>query len=207
MAQQTITSNQTQPLGGPNTGTGTDQGDLWDTVVTKINAMFSDIYQGARAMVAGGGTATYAPSGNIVQNVAQIGSSATNTTQTLMSYVLPASTLKTVGQGLMITAWGTFAGNAAGKTLQLTVGGQNINTGSVTQSGSTWILQGEVFKTAANAQTDLFTAQLGTVFVAPKAVTDTSTDTGTISIAVTILDASAGQSNVLENGLTIEFYP
>jgi hypothetical protein len=33
--------------------------------------------------------------------------------------------------------------------------------------------------------------------------TDTSTDTGTILVAVTMLDASAAQSNLLEYGLLV----
>lgn len=46
MAQITITSNN-DPLGLPNTGTGTDQGMTWQTAVTNINANFSELYAAA----------------------------------------------------------------------------------------------------------------------------------------------------------------
>lgn len=44
MALQTVNSNSAQPLGGPNMGLGTDQGDSFDTLVSKINAMMSELY-------------------------------------------------------------------------------------------------------------------------------------------------------------------
>lgn len=46
MVQQTLNQNTTQPLGLPNTGTGTDQGDTWDQTIAKLNAMFTEVYAG-----------------------------------------------------------------------------------------------------------------------------------------------------------------
>lgn len=46
MAQQTIVKNSGQPLGLPNTGLGTDQGDTWDQAVDKINANTTELYAG-----------------------------------------------------------------------------------------------------------------------------------------------------------------
>lgn len=43
MAQSTINNNNL-PLGLPNTGTGTDAGDTWDSAVLKINTMFTEVY-------------------------------------------------------------------------------------------------------------------------------------------------------------------
>lgn len=43
MAYQAIDDND-QPLGVPNTGTGTDQGDTWAQAVAKINANFTELY-------------------------------------------------------------------------------------------------------------------------------------------------------------------
>lgn len=144
--------------------------------------------------------------GNLSVSVSQIGSSATNTTQTLKSYTLPADTLNADGRGVKITAWGTFAGNAAPKTMQLNFGGASINAGSVTQSGSTWLFEGYVYRSAANTQRILFKQNVGGVVVVPKSTSDTSVDTGTISISVQGLDASATQSNILCNGLVVELF-
>lgn len=44
MALQVLNSNSVQPLGLPNTGTGTDEGDLWNAAVTKLNAMMTELY-------------------------------------------------------------------------------------------------------------------------------------------------------------------
>ena len=205
MAKQTINSNSVEPFGTPNQGLGTEFGDTWAAAVSKLNAMFTDLYNGAKALVAGTGTAVFGAAGNISTNVTQLGSSATNTTQTLMSYVLPANTLAAAAQGMLITAWGKTAANAAPKTLALNVGGLTVNTGAQTFSGSNWLLTGIVYKTAANAQTGALNSQFGTTLVLTNG-TDTSVDTGTINISVTMLDASAGQSNVLQNGLLVEFF-
>lgn len=52
MAQSTINTNS-QPLGLPNTGTGTDGGDTWPQVVTKLNAMLAELYAGSGVSVPG----------------------------------------------------------------------------------------------------------------------------------------------------------
>ena len=206
MAQQTLNSNSVQPFGVPNTGTSVEQGDTWDAAVLKLNAMFTDLYTGAKALVAGIGTAVFGPSGNISVNVTQLGSSATNTTQNLMSYVLPANTLANAGQGIMVTAFGQKAANAAAVTFALNIGGMTVNTGSVTSSGSNWEMQGIYYKIGSDKQVGCLNAMTGLTPVKVVAGTDTSVDTQTINISVTILDASAGQSNVLMDGLIVQFF-
>jgi hypothetical protein len=141
--------------------------------------------------------------GSLSNNVTTIGSSATNTTQTLMTYTIPASTLKAAGNGVMVTAFGKKAGNAAGVTLQLKVGGATINSGNETQSGVSWTMTARYVKTTSDNQTALLQSTIGTLLVPPVSTTDTSTDTGTILVAVTMLDASAAQSNLLEYGLLV----
>jgi hypothetical protein len=143
---------------------------------------------------------------NLTRSVTTIGSSATNTTQTMLSYTLPASTMTATQPGIMVTAFGHKAANAAPVTLQLNVGGTNINTGSLTQNGTTWMLTAQVIRSASNTQQELYTAQFGTVLLAPKSTSDTSVDTNTIAISVQALDASAAQSNVLLDGLIVEYF-
>jgi hypothetical protein len=206
MARIVMTNNTVEPLGPPNLGLSTEQGDSWNTTITNLNTMFTEIYGGGAALGAGTGTATFRASGNIKVVDTTIGSSATNTTQTLTSYVLPANTLANANSGIFVQAWGRKAGNAAGVTFQLNIGGTSVNTGNGTQSGVTWLLTGEAYKQAANVQQELYSAQVGTVFTAPKSTSDTSVDTGTINISVQALDASAGQSNVLLDGLVVEFF-
>lgn len=160
----------------------------------------------AAATINVGGGAMGALAGNLSVSVSQIGSSATNTTQTLKTYSMPANTLNTNNHGVKVVAWGTFAGNAAPKTMQLNIGGASINAGSVTQSGSTWLFEGLAYRVAANSQRILFKQNVGGVVVVPKATSDTSVDTDTITISVQGLDASAGQSNILCDGLIVELF-
>jgi hypothetical protein len=210
MAKQTINTNSVQPLGLPNTGVSTEQGDTWDNAMAKVNAMFTELYNvvvsGAKSFVAGLGTAVFGASGNISTQVGVIGSSATNTTQTLASYVLPASTLAIAGNGIMVTAWGQKAANAAPCTLALNIGGMTINSGAISASGSSWMSEGIYFKSAASAQVGNLNQVFGNTVSKTVSGTDTSVDTGTINISVTMLDASAGQSNILLDGLIVEFF-
>lgn len=206
MARSILVGNSVQPLGLPDTGTSTEMGDSWNESVVKSNANFVELYAGTAAMTAGTGTATFKAGGIIQSSLTTIGSSATNTTQTLLSYTLPANTLVSTGQGLMVTAWGRKAGNAAPVTLALNVGGTNINTGAGTQSGVTWILTGQAWRSGASTQQELYTAEVGTVFTAPKSTSDTSVETGTIAISVQALDASAAQSQVLLDGFLVEYF-
>ena len=204
MAKQTILSNSVQPLGGPNTGVGTDQGDEWNTAVQKLNAMFGDLY--GNGLVAGGGSATFGASGNIAKTVGPITSGNTNTSQTLASYSIPASTLQSAGQEIEVTAWGVVAGNAAPKSIALNIGGTVVTTGTQTGSGYSWFLNGTYMKTGANTQAYLFAGAASGGIVTQKAGTDTSTDTGAIATTLVVTDASAASSNVTLLGYTVEFF-
>lgn len=204
MTQQTINGNSVQPLGNINMGLGTDEGDTWATVVTKLNAMFADVY--GSGQVAGGGTATYGAAGMINRVVGPVNSGNTNTSQTLATYTLPATTLQSAGQELVVTAWGTVAANAASKSIILNIGGASYGTGSQTGNAYPWQLNGKYLKTGASAQAYLFSGTASGGGLALKAGTDTSVDTGTIAITCVATDASAASSDVTLLGFTVEFY-
>lgn len=144
--------------------------------------------------------------GSLSTNITTKSSSATNTNQTLASYTIPANTLASAGHGVTVTAFGRNGGNAAPKTVTLTIGGVSIGTGALTQSGSTWILNGRTTRVSSDNQRVLFSGQVGTVLVAPSSTTDTSTDTGTIGITVTGLDASAATGNIVFDGLIVSAF-
>jgi hypothetical protein len=205
LAQQTLNSNSTQPLGGPNTGLGTDQGDVWVLTVTKLTTMFNDLYSGT-ALVAGAGTATYGAAGMIARTPGPVNSGNTNTSQTLASYTLPANTLQSAGQELVVSAWGTTANNAASKSMVLNIGGATYTTGSQTGAAYPWQLTGKYITSASDAQNYLFSGTASGGGVALKTGTDTSVDTGTIAINCVVTDASAASSDVTLLGFTVEFY-
>lgn len=204
----------------------TEMGDTWDTVLAGLNTMFTELYSGASTitgnktysgtqtfnntvvMQAGAVAAgtTFRPSGNLNTVVGPIGSSATNTTQTLASYVLPANVLDAAGRELQVTAWGTVAGNAAPKTLALNLGGAAVTTGTQTGSGYAWELAGTYQKQTANAQNAFFSGMASGGIITQKNATDSSVDTGTISLSCTMADASAAQSNVLLYGFQVQYF-
>jgi hypothetical protein len=205
VAIQTINPNSVQPLGVPNTGTGSDQGDTWDVAVAKLNAMFVELYAGG-AFVAGGGSASYEANGNLVNTAGPVTSGNTATSQTLASYTLPANSLQDVGQEINVTAWGVVAGNAASKSIALNIGGTTVNTGTQTGSGYTWLLSGKYIKSSGNAQNYFYSGNASGAAITQKAGTDTSVDTGTIAVNVVATDASAASSDITLLGFTVEFF-
>jgi hypothetical protein len=184
-----------------------DLGTLRNLTVTTLIAdtVTAGAIGGTGTVTAGTGTETFKVGGVIEANVTQAPSAATNTTQTLMTYSLPANTLDANGRGVRVHAWGAFAANAAPKTLQLNVGGASRNTGAVTQSGSSWVIEAVVFRSAANNQKMIFKQNVGGVVLAPKSTSDTSVDTGAIVISLAGLDASAATGNILVDGLVVEY--
>lgn len=207
MAQQTITSNTTQPLGIPNTGTGTDQGDTWDAAVVKINANFTALYSGgAGGLIAGAGTATFGASGNLYKLAATVTSGNTNTTQTLGSYTVPANTFTAAGQELAVAAFGVVAANAAPKSIALNIGGASIQTATQTGNAYAWYLDGTYVNTSATAENYLLSGWSSGLAVTVKAGTDSVAITGAFNVTVTMADASAASSNVSLLGFTVEYF-
>jgi hypothetical protein len=206
MARQVINSNSVQPLGVPNTGTSTEQGDTWDNAVLKLNAMFVDLYTGT-ALNAGTGTATYGASGNIAKLTATVNSVGTNTTQTLQTYTVPANTFAVPGEEITVMAWGTVANNAAPKTIALQIGAAQITTGTVTGAAFAWELNGNYLCTSATAENYWLSGfGSGTSPLTNKAGTDSVAISGTFNITVTCADASAATNNVSLLGFTVEYF-
>ncbi len=154
----------------------------------------------------GASTETFSPSGTIHVSLDQIGSSATNTTQTLLSYSLPASVLDTNGATIEVEAWGAKAANAAPVTLQLNVGGASVNTGSSTGSGFSWQMKGVGGRRGSAVQRYFFSGWRAALGITASSTGDTSTDSTAITISVQANDASAAQSNVLLDGLVVRFF-
>ncbi len=202
MVQVTIKNNSTEPLGGPNMGVGTDQGDSWNTTVANLNAMFNDLYGNSSGITAAN---RRGPVIDLSTNVAAFSSANTNTSQTAMTYSLPASTLTTTGAGLYVETWGNVANNAASKSINLAVGGKSLSTGSFTSAAVSWSIDAYYFRTGASAQTALFEGWTGSTRVSSTTGTDTSVETSPITIAVTVTDASAASANVLVNGLLVQY--
>lgn len=137
---------------------------------------------------------------------AVVGNAATTSEVTLKSYSLEAGALKAANQGIYVTAFGRFSGSGAGfKRATLYVGGINVTTASVTNSGSTWMLQSQYIKTAASAQRALNGGQIGSTSLALASTTDTAVDTAAITIALKATSGSGSSSDILCDGLVVGY--
>lgn len=164
----------------------------------------TQIFQAARSRI-GGSTATVGVGGVISSGVTPAAQSGTGL-QTLQTATIPAKALDRNGRGIYVQAWGTYAGNANQKSVQLNVGGLSLSSGSSTGSGTVWVLEGRVFRTAANAQRGILYGNVAGA-LSPAAATDTSVDTGTITVTVKAASGSGSQSDIIAQGLFVEYLP
>jgi hypothetical protein len=206
MARQVINSNSVQPLGPPNGGLSTEQGDTWDAAVLKMNAMTADLY-GGTALVAGGGSATYGAAGNVSKVPGTVTSAGTTSSQTLASYSLPAGTFTAAGQEVEVTAWGVVAANTAPKSIVMNMGGATVTTTTQTGNAYAWWLEGTYMYDGSNVESYLFTGQASGGNVTQKAGTDNQSAASAIALNLVVTDASAATGNVLLLGFTVEFFP
>ena len=133
------------------------------------------------------------------------GNTATTSEATLKTYALPAASLNAADQGIYVKAFGTFGGNAQNKRATLYVGGVNVTTASVTNSGSTWMLDARYYKTGASTQRALTGGQIGSTLLALASTTDTTTDTSDITISLKATSGSGSQSDIICHGLEVGF--
>jgi hypothetical protein len=216
MAYQAINLNA-DPLGGPNTGLGTDFGDLWDAVVTKINSNVTELYGRT------GGIASLAASGLVTQ---QIPLTDVMTAAGIFVTASPTATAfgisLTAGTSVGLTGNSTSASSVTSTGLfefvlpATYIAGQNINmTVNCQQQGAGTVTVKTVACAAylnANAGTQ------GATLIATSAATITSSAadyvfviTGTTLVpgshltlsVVTVITTSAGAANSLINSVRL----
>lgn len=93
------------------------------------------------------------PYGRVYSTLTPVSTTANATTQTLGSFSLPPGMLATNGWSVKFRAWGSTAANTDTKTLFVTFGATTVSsTAAFATSGTTWYLEGEVFRTGATSQ-------------------------------------------------------
>jgi hypothetical protein len=137
--------------------------------------------------------------------ISATGNSATTSEVTLKSYTLKANELVLANQGIYVKAFGTFAGNAQNKRATLYVGGVNVTTASVTDSGATWLLEARYYKTGASTQRALTGGQHGSTLLSLADTTDTAVDTSDITISLKATSGSGSASDIVCDGLEVGF--
>lgn len=171
---------------------------------TVLNKLFTGQTAITPANQAGLSTGTFNPEGVLSINTTSTGNGADTTEDTLLSYTLPAKALSANGKGLKITAWGNTAANADNKTMKLYFGSEVITTATAATNAKGWILELEVFRTGASAQTVFGQGQVDTTNVTPLVTTGAETDTATITIKVTGQAGTANANDIVAKGLIVE---
>ena len=131
-----------------------------------------------------------------------VGNGADTTEDTLLTYSIPAATLKVTGDRLRIFINGSFAGSTDAKSARVRLNGTLFLTvNGATASTTTWQIYLEVQKTGANTQ---YTASNGLVNnTSPALSTGPGSLTDTAAIALTV----TGQNNTTAaaNTITVKY--
>jgi hypothetical protein len=172
----------------------------------------------------GAGSASFGAEGNITSQIfaaTALEPSATGADNVLAAFTIPANSFNTAGKGITIQAGGSYGATANTKTVKLifnpatavlgsTVGSGGTTvatTGALTQSGTGWLLQADVYKFgAANSNTQeaqQLSSISGTVQAGVTApVFPTATENAAILVAVTG-NAATALSDINLNLFTI----
>jgi hypothetical protein len=139
----------------------------------------------------------------VYRDTGSAGTGANTTATTLMSYTIPASTLKP-GQKVRVRAYGTTAANANSKTFELVFGSAQIAVHVGTFNALAWNISGEVLITGASTQ-----ECRGQCLVNGQALTSTQggsnvTDTSTILVQFRGTNGTASANDIVCNGFTVE---
>ena len=138
------------------------QSDIYDnatTTGTQVNAVlvrpFDVVFRDCNITGAVSVTGSRIVGGNtspiVHRNTGSVATTAVTTAEDLMTYTIPAGTLK-VGQRVRLKAFGNFAANANTKTLRMWYGGLNAGGWAGATNGADWQIEVEVEITTATTQ-------------------------------------------------------
>ena len=176
-----------------------------NTVHESFSTTGGTVVKGTKKFAVGTGTSIMRPDGTLLSDGAQSATTAVVTEETLKTYTLPLDTLISIGHGLKVTVFGSFANTATVKTLRLKFNGTVISTNNVTTSpqddvfkieatisyhggGNSWCFGSGVV--GAVNQTNTFTAF----------ATDVATD---LDIVVTGQNGTANASDIVVRQFTV----
>lgn len=156
---------------------------------------------------AGSGSETFRPNGHIHVDLTAVATAADLLETDLITYSLPANSLSANNRGVRVKAWGTTAANANTKTVRLYFGGTVVASNNISQApnGVAWRLEAEVFRTAAATQDSIGGGRVGSIQQSEVLTLATESTTGAITIKVTGQNGTAAASEVVAEGLAVEF--
>lgn len=136
------------------------------------------------------------------KNLGSAATTAVTTIEDLMTYTIPANTLRT-NQRVRIIAWGTTAANANAKTVRLHFGGTSIG-GTLPTNATPWRLEGNVYITGSNTQKYERTGSAQGIAMSVGSGSLTETDTSNIIVKVSGQNGTASAGDITCLGFTVE---
>lgn len=139
----------------------------------------------------------------VSRNTGSASTTAVTTQEDLMTYTIPANTLKS-GQTVKLTAWGTFAANANTKTPRLWFGANSVVDYAGAHNNVPWRLTSEIRITGTDAQGYSSAAYVSAAVPVVRQGTMTNDDGSTIVVKMTGQNGTANAGDIVCQGFSVE---
>lgn len=126
----------------------------------------------------------------------------------LISYTIPANTVKKTGQTISISAFGQFAANANNKEIQVIFGESVLKDTAVgTPNATSWKIVSDVMQDSAGNQKTISVLNSDTVSFTEDASYVAITEDETADIEVAVYGFGVADNDVVNEGMYIQFLP
>jgi hypothetical protein len=139
----------------------------------------------------------------VSRNTGSASTTAVTTQEDLMTYSIPANTLKP-GQKVRLTAWGTFAANANVKTPRLWFGANSVMDWGGAHNNVPWKLTSEIVITGVDAQEYHSVGFVSAAAAVVRQGTATNDDGSAIVVKCTGQNNTASAGDITCQGFTVE---
>jgi hypothetical protein len=144
----------------------------------------------------------------LTSNLTQVGNIGTGE-DNLITYSLPANTLKKEGYNLQILCWGTFAANANNKRIRAYLGSTAFfDSTALAINGGSWSLAITIVRvTDTHQQTIVRYSSSNGTFGNGTIVNTSVTATLSTDLIIKCTGEATTTNDIVQNGLTISVYP
>lgn len=139
----------------------------------------------------------------VSKNTGSASTTAVTTQEDLMTYAIPANTLKP-GQKVRLRAWGVTAANGNTKTVRLWFGANSICDHNGAWNNLPWVLTADIEITGASTQEYSSNAFVTANALTVRQGTATNTDTSSITVKCTGQNGTANAGDITCQGFTVE---
>lgn len=176
------------------------------TLVTPDAVKFRDNNVVGTTTVSGGRLVGGNTSPVVYRDSGTAGTPASTTATDLMSYTIPAGTLK-IGQKIKLLAYGTFAANANNKTIRFYLDSMNMGGWAATTSGGTWRIDADIELVSAGVQEYVRRSDVQGVANSIGNGTGTLTETSALVAKVQGENGTASANDIVCQHFSVELSP